>query len=421
VLAAEADAIPNLWDRALFLNKKKEHRLWQNAVSKYVTDTAIPTYSTVRGYGRPTTFELKVADLAAKFNIAIRGVNKSRHAKTCSTLKPVMQYGDKKADGNYETWQEWNISVDTESHFVINDLKTGATERVRFHYKETAVKDNNHYGRNIWILEKADKTKDMDTAGFFAAIHNPPEARRFVASSLMQKPRVSMGKNVTILKLERRGGSGYRRSDEDYVWRDAGKVDSFDDKATFYYVPLSGFTMQSSKGYTSGTELHEDVKCLPGLFSGNVYGVRKGDIEDIKKRPNWKNFEDHIAAQLNGKDVSKLLMSLVKSRLDSADILAYTNNKEILGSISDKSPYAILVNEFAKVGKFEGNYYNLERLFRRFAPKANLSPDALIIKYNAELSAVNRRYPLLTKLNSYRVYASDIAEYINLIDEKKGI
>ena len=419
VLAKEADAIPNLWDRAVFLAKKNNAPLWAAAVNKYATDTPLPTFG-VNRYGNLTKFEPTFKDLATNFNISIRGLSKARHSKTCTNLKAHMEYGDKKADGHYETWQTWHISVDDVSHFVINDLKTGASERVRFHYKETPVTDN-HYSRNIWILEKADKSKEMDTAGFFASIHNPPEARCFMASSLLQKPRVSMGKNVTILALERRGGSGYRRSDDDFVWRDAGKVDTFADTATHYYIPLSGFTMQSTKGYTSGSELYEDVKCLPGLFSGTIYGVRKGDIEDIKKRPNWKNFEDHIATLLNGKDTSKLLMGLVKSRLDNADILNYTSNKAIIELINVNSPYAHLVNLFVKVDKFTGNTYCLERLFRRFAPNANLSPDALVTKHNADLAMVNRRYPLLNKMNTYRVEASDIAEYINLIDEKKGI
>jgi hypothetical protein len=420
VLAAEANAITNLWDRALFLNKKKEHQLWNAAATKYATDTALPTFIKDRHYWRSASFEFKVTDLAAKFNIVIHGVNKSRHAKTCSTLKARLQYGDKNVNGTYETWNTWTFDVDANSHFVVNDSKTGATERVRYHYKETPTKDND-YSRNIWILSKADKTKDMDVAGFFAAIHNPPEDRRFQASSLMQKERTSMGKNVTILSLQRRGGSGYRRSDEDHVWRDAGKADSFDDKVTFYYVPLSGFTMQSAKGYTSGTELYEDVKSLPGLFNGTIYGVRKTDIEDIKKRKNWVNFEDHISTVLTSKDNSKLLMSLVKSRLDNAEILQYTNNKEIIDLINADSPYSKLVSEFIKVDKFNGNTYNIDRLFRRFAPKANLSPDVLVIKYNAELKVVNSRYPLLSKTSTYRITASDIAEYINLIDAKKGI
>lgn len=420
VLATEANAIPNLWDRALFLNKKKEHQLWSAAATKYALDTALPTFTKDRHYWRPASFEFKVEDLAVGFNIVIHGVSKSRHAKTCSTLKASLQYGDKNVNGSYETWHTWTFNVDPNSHFVINDLKTGASERVRFHYKEMPTKDDN-YSRNIWILSKADKTKDMDLAGFFAAIHNPPEDRRFVASSLMQKARTSMGKNVTILSLQRRGGSGYRRSDDDFVWRDAGKADSFDDKVTFYYVPLSGFTMQSAKGYTSGTELYEDVKALPGLFGGTIYGVRKTDIEDIKKRKNWVNFEDHISTVLTGKDNSKLLMSLVKARLDNADILQYTNNRDIIALINADSPYSKLVSEFIKVDKFNGNTYNIDRLFRRFAPNANLSPDAMVAKYNVELRTVNSRYPLLSKMNTYRVNASDIAEYINLIDEKKGI
>jgi hypothetical protein len=237
----------------------------------------------------------------------------------------------------------------------------------------------------------------------------------------MQKERTSLGKNVTILSLQKRGGSGYRRSDDDMVWRDAGKADSFDNKLTHYYVPLSGFTMQSAKGYTSGSELYEDVKCLPDLFKGTIYGVRKTDIDDIKKRKNWVNFEDHIASVLNGKDVSKVMMSLVKSRVDNSDIFQY-NNVSVLGLLENtNSPYAKIVTPFLKVEKFQGNSYNLERLFRRFAPSANLSPEALIVKYNKELKEVYCRYPLLSKLSTYRVEASDIAEYVNLIDAKKGI
>jgi hypothetical protein len=309
------------------------------------------------------------------------------------------------------------VPVDEASHFIINDLKTGAGERARYHYRETGC---DVYSRAIWILEKADKTKAMDTAAFFAAIQEPPTARRFAASTLKQRERENMGRNVSILKLERRGGGGYRRDEQDMVWRDAGDTSKFVDTETYYYVPLSGFTMLSAKGYTSGKELHEDVKSLPGLFGDEIYGVRKSDIEEIKKKPNWKNFEDHIADKLNGKDNSKLLMSLVRSGLDHADMFSY-NNFSILAEIDANSPYAKLVKVFEKVDKFQGNRYNIDRLFRKFAPSANLSPEALVIKYQAELNEVNRRYPLLSKLSTYRVEASDIAEYVNLIDAKKGI
>jgi hypothetical protein len=367
------------------------------------------------------TFEFKVEDLAANYNIQIRQLHQTRHNKAVSNGKSTTEYADnhaKNAAGHYITWQEWHIPVDDTCHFIINDLKTGAAERARYHYKETGC---DVYSRAIWILEKADKTKDMDLKSFFAAIQEPPLARRFAASTLKQRERENMGRNVSILKLERRGGGGYRRDEEDRVWRDAGDTSKFVATETYYYVPLSGFTMLSAKGYQSGKELYEDVKSLPGLFSGEIYGVRKSDIEEIKKKPNWKNFEDHIVEKLAAKDNSKLLMSLVKSCLSNADMLGFVDNRMVLDDIDANSPYAKLISVFVKVDKFTGNRYNIDRLFRKFAPSANLSPDALVTKYQKELDAVNTRYPLLTKLSTYRVEASDIAEYVNLIDAKKGI
>ena len=429
VLAKEADAIPNLWDRAVFLSKKKEHRLWATAVEEYAKTANLPTYDATNRYGaRCKVFEFKVEDLAKNWNIQIKKLSQSRGTRTISTGKADTEYADgraKDANGHYITWQVWNIGVDSTSHFLINDTKVGGAGRVGFHYREIGC---DVYTRNLWILEKFDKTKEMDTAAFFAAIHQPPNDRRFAVSTLKKADREGVAKNVTILKLEKRGGSGYRRSDDDMVWRDAGDTSKFPEKdmhgnpITYYYVPLSGFMMESAKGYGSGKELFEDVKALPGLFNGEIYGVRKKDIEDIKKRKNWVNFEDHITAVLNGKDVSKVLLSLVRSRLDNTDILNYTNNSSILSMLENAdSPYAKLVSQFVKVGKLEGNTYRVENLFRHFAPNANLNPNTLVTKYQQELNSVIRRYPLLNKLNTYRTEASDIAEYINLIDAKKGI
>jgi hypothetical protein len=418
VIAKDADAIENLWDRAVFLYKKKEHRLWTAAVAKYAQDTALSTYDD-KQYNRLKKFEFKVEDLASKYNIVIRQLHQVRHNKAVSTGKSTTEYADnhaKNAAGHYITWQEWHIPVDDTCHFIINDLKTGAGERARYHYKETGC---DVYSRAIWILEKADKTKAMDTEAFFAAIQEPPTARRFAASTLKQRERENMGRNVSILKLERRGSGGYRRDEQDMVWRDAGDTSKFVATETYYYVPLSGFTMLSAKGYTSGKELYEDVKSLHNLFNGEIYGVRKSDIEEIKKKPNWKNFEDHIAAKLNGKDVSKLLMSLVKANLDNRDI--FDLPKSALEQIDAGSPYAKMLLEFKGVDKFTGNQYNMKNLFRKFAPNANLSPDALTAKYQTQLNEVIRRYPLLSKLSTYRVEASDIAEYISLIDQSKGI
>jgi hypothetical protein len=363
-------------------------------------------------------FSFKVTDLASNYNIIIRGFNRNRGSNVCHNMKAETEYGDKNASGHYETWGAWNFRVDSDSHFIINDTKVGALERAKFHYRES---QQDVYQRNVYVIEPVDRTKPVKTAEFFAALHNPPAQRIINASALMEKERATAGmaKNVTIMRLEERNSGGYYRSKE-MVWRDAGKTDDFDANVTYYYIPLSGFQMQSSKGYTSGKELHDDVSSMPGLFKGTIYGVRKGDIEFIKTQKNWVNFEDYIETKLKAND-TKLLMGLVRKSLDSDDILKYNIQSIVKKITNPDSPYAKLVKEFVDATEFNGNASNITRLFRKFVPTANLSPDALIAKYQTELNNVNRRYPLLIQLNTYRTDASDIAEYINLIDASKGI
>lgn len=414
-LATEADAVTNLWERALFLAQRKNNSLWTAAVDSYATANPIATFDPKR-YGGTTTFSGKVEDLSQKFNILVRAFTKSRGHAACVSVSTKTDFGDKDANGNRPTFQYWSFHVDADSHFIINDGKTGATERAKYHYRNTKT---DIYSRTVYVLEKADKTKDMDLKAFFAAIHNPPEGRRLLASSLIAKPRAAgLGKNVTILKLERRGGRTNRRAEDDMVWRDAGKADSFDKNETYYYVPLTGFQMVSSKGYSDAKHFHGDVTALPGLFKGEIYGVRKNDLADIKLRKNWINLEDHITALLNGNIDTKLLMGVVKSRVEDYSILDF--NPTILSLIDDLSPYKKIVLEFKGIDKFRGSTYNLSSLFQKFAPTANFSPDALVLKYDKMFDEVARRYPLLSKLNTYRTDASDIAEYINLIDAKKG-
>ena len=423
VLAKEADAIPNLWDRAIYLVHKREHALWAAAVNKYVADTKLATVDTKSSphYIRPKTFNFKVADLVADYNIMIRGFSQSRHNSTLSNLKENREYSDtKRPDGHYDTWNAWHIAVSADSQFVINDTKVGATQRAKEHFRARKCPS---YNRNIYVIEAADRNKPVKTDELFAAMMNPPKDRIHLASTLDKQEReAGIGRNVSILKLEKRnqGGYSYRRRDEDMVWRDAGKFTDFDSTKTYYYMPLSGFNMESTKGYTSGKDFFEDITSLSNLFSGELYGVRKSDIATIKLQKNWINIEEHITKKLNASNVDSVLMSLVRSKLDNVDILNY-NSPKIIAEVDAKSPFAEFVNAFKGVDKFDRSMYNVERLFKNFAPNASLNPDALVAKYQVKLNEINRRYPLLTKLSTYRVNHQDIAEYINLIDAKKGI
>lgn len=418
VLAAEADAVENLWERAEFLYNKKDNSLWHASVREYALNTKLPTFD-AQGYMSKVRWKFKLDDLAANYNIQLRVFYRGRGSKTINTIKAGTEWSTvaNVTAGRHVTWPVWEIGVNTDTHFVINDLKTGAGERAKFHYRNT----DQTTSRTVFVIDAMDRTKAVDVDAFLALIQNPPKSNVFMASALLEKPREGgVAKNVSILVLERRGGRAYRRSDDDMVWRDAGKIESFDDTKTHYYVPLSGFSMESKKGYTSGKALYDDAVSMPSLFNGNIYGVRKKDIEAVKTQNNWKNFEDHIADVLNNKDNSQLLISLVKSQIDRADFLQY-NNDAILKLVSEHSQYAKLVSQLDKVEKFRGNIYNLRNLFQKFAPSANLSPDTLIAKYQKEVDAVAQRYPLLKSVSSHRVESAHVAEYINLIDSKKEV
>lgn len=415
-IATEADAIPNLWDRALHLQNKHRMGLWTAAVKKYVVDTKLSTFDDNR-YGGTMTFKLKVDDLAKKYNIALRGFNYAKHTKAFPNLKHDTHYSDSRnAQGHYDTFTYWGITVEKNVQFIVNDTNIGAVERAKYHYRETKP-DNS---TTVFVLEKVNKNKDMNVKAFLKAIANPPKDRIVQASTLQKKERADsgLGKNVTILALQERGSGGYYREKE-MVWRDAGKADSFDAATTYYYLPLSGFEVQSKAGMSNVKEFYNDLKeCgLTGLKT-TIYGVRKGDIEFIRTQKNWINIEDHIASVLSTPIDNKLVMSLVLQAVDNFNLLQYNSN--IVVHVENvNSPYTKLVMQFKGYDKIRYSEQSLKRLCNRYAPGVTFSPEAQVQKFVDECATINNRYPLLQYLRS--APNTDVAAYVNLIDTQKGV
>lgn len=421
-VAVEANAITNLWERALFLNKKKDSYLWSSAVLKYITDTKFQLFKNDRSYLRILSPKMKVEDLQKKFNIIVRAFSKSKGNVAATTVKPYREYADnnaRDANGHYITWESVEFSISNSSTFVFNDTKVGALERAKHHYREMhkAGKGENRT-EYVFVIEPFDRTKEVKKAAFLKAIFNPPTSQITVASALDQKERTqsSLGKNVTILKLEEKGYGGYYAQKE-LVWRDAGKADSFDAAVTHYYLPLSGFMFQSQHGYgNSVKELITDLnECgIRGLSFSTVYGVRKSDLEFIKTQANWINLETMIVDTL-GKVTAEQITQLVCSTIDKSPVRMYN-----MVTADDKSPWTAVATKFRGIPKVSFNKDRLSRLYRRYAPTVNIDFDTINTSIQAEVSAVEQRYPLLNSLVSTASLQA-VAEYINMIDTKKGI
>lgn len=416
-IATEADAITNTWEKAIFLNKKFDSHLWKNAVTKYVADTNFKYAGTTNSWNRVHIFQLDEAELKEKYNVLLRGFSKSRGYNACSNIKAKNHY-EPDASGINVMKQQHCISIGNEVRFVINDTKVGCTERAKYHVKNSKMVDGKDglHRVNMFVIEAFDKTKKVDVAGFKTLLANPPEAFFMQASSLLEKERAesTMGKNVTILHLTEKNYGSWGRNTKT-VWNDAGKADSFDKKATHYYIPLSGF---QALGKVSDVKLLKQHLDRSSVYSGTIYGVRKSDIEFIKTQKNWINIDEMILEKLAKLDVNNV-MGMVKHAIDFKEVYKYNASTKVT---NQDSPYVKLSKTFQDVESVDRNkQQSLEFLARAFDVNSNVSPAALIEKYTQEMEAVQNRYPMLKHATGYTVKIDELADYINIVDTTKGV
>lgn len=421
-LADGANKIANLWERAEWLQTKARQRLWEAAVIKYVTDTKLPVIDHTRLHGGYLTLvspKYTTDDLKNKFNISLRGfIFDANYTTSSLAARNKSDYGK-----NPVYWQEWVINVDSNTAFVLNDTKIGAVERAKHHYRVTKTLPRHC---NVYVVDAADKTQPVKFKEFMAELHDP--VHQLVASSLAKKERVTaQNKDVTILKMERKGEARYARGRmdaDDMVWRDAGKMSSFNPKITYYYMELSGYTLVSK--YKSTMSPHEIVMCmvesgLPAL-EVPVYGVRKTDIESVKAMKNWVNIEDHISKTLAALD-KKTIAGMALTYLDEYQFLQYN---DVLQGVKQDSPFHKLVSKFAGSKKINYIQRSMDRLCTTYAQAAK-DPKKFSQGVVKECEAVNQRYPLLAclqkGLHSHRNTdeCRAIIEYINVIDESKKV
>ena len=416
VFTKEADAITCAWSRSQFLHSKKRQPLWKSAVCEYANNTLFPLYENNEWNH---SFEIKamVSDLNA-MNIQVKNFVAERGVARCKNYEPKYGY-----DANQNRYEYFNIEVTKDSFFIVNDTNKGSFERAKHHFRNKEKK--NSYRESVYLLDSIDKTKPMNLVAFYTMLYNPPVEQRLVASKLDQKPRNNVGgngfgKNVTILQLEKRGGSSRQSSSQDMVWRAAGTLDTFDKTKKIYYVPMSGFVTQFKKLNTHyGISDLADILRRTGMpeFAINLYGVRKGDIEAIKKMSNWINIEDHIVTVLTGLN-TKIGMASVLDKLDTHQIFGY-NYQKVIDGVDAKSPAKIFLDSFVGLPKMSGIHW-LNRLMQYMNIQNKIDVDSVTAQYKHKLMEFSNRYPLINKFGSSTDEA-DVCEYVNLIDTVKGI
>ena len=416
VLATEADAIDNMWERSQFLYQKKRSALWKAAVFEYASTTNFPLYELKNDWNHSFDIKTLLSELS-QLNINIKCFGTERGIARCKNYNPHAGYDDQKR------YEYFNIAVDKDTFFVANDTKKGSFERAKHHFRNKD-KSKGSYRDTVYVLDRIDSTKPMDLVTFYAIMHNPPAKQRLVSSELLEKPRQAgsgngLGKNVNILQLEKRGGSSNRSASQDFVWRASGTLDTFDKTKKFYYVPLSGFIPQFDKlKYGSVNDLcHLLRRTELDELKVDLYGVRKGDIKSIKKMPNWINLEDHIFTTMNAM-TTKISMATVLERLDRHGIFDY-NYQTVVDGVDAKSPAKLFLDDFVGLPKLKGIHW-VTILSNKLGIISTVNVDDLVAQNKQKLKTFSMRYPLLEKFGSY-ANEGDVCEYINLVDTVKGV
>jgi hypothetical protein len=379
-IANSVNNIENAWDRAIALSDFQRNQTWVAAVSRYVSNN---NFALMEQYGythRLKTFEIPI-DYVTAYNIKLRSFGKSYGRSQLWTNAPRSTAAGIKY---------WQIPVNANSYFVVNDGKIGILQRSMNHFKSRDMVSM------VYVIDAIDPTLPINVDGFMQLLHNPPKIMK--ASELDEKPRKNRNKTklTSILLLTDQG------------WRSAGTLDN---SGTYYYLPLSGHKLVTKYIQMDPSSLPRLASDIKKLAQVDVYGVRKQDMQTIEGQSNWINLEDHIISVISDLP-DHYAINLMAELVDNKSYLQYNGKLDKL--IDKTSPYSVFINKY-KNAKGDASIGALQRLINHYSIKTDITTKLEEMK--AELANINCRYPLLEHLRIWLVEPTDIAQYINAIDK----
>ena len=410
LLVKEVDQIENPWQRALFLDNRYENSLWSAAVISYVNQTQFELYNpTALHWCRLKEFSITVDELAEKYNIALAGFSNQKRSHAATTLFPGVK--DPTAPGSSK---EWHIRVSNSVYFAENDTRVGAVERGKYHWRLNA-RDISTVISSVYIANPADRSRPMKFAEFMSRLMNPH--RQCKVSEWSQKRRATSDHKISVLKLEKGDPRSRRTAAGAYVWREMGDARSLPDTATYYYLPLSGFALVSSRTSMDPKRLCEHIlHCGIDFEVHEIYGVRKADLDWVKDQSNWINLEDHVAARLNNLDsraVRGMALSIYKIKNNTLSI-----TDKLLDKIVDpNSAFVLAARAFKEVKELSHHSHMVRDLVSRYA--AQVDPLKMAQDMATQVESSFARYPLIKFVTRFSGNEEAIADYINLIDRNR--
>ena len=402
----EMAILPNTWDKVQALHDKYQAPIWKSPIHAYVKSNPglpIKLHST---YLEFSNNDLVLKDIEKDFNISLQQITiyRGKQEKRNPSGRHSGYITNPVSGLNTPVYNDcYPLSFTSSTTFVINDIKAGIYERLKFNSEQ--------FKYSFYILSPKDKTKEMDLDNFFAFIKNPPESYKIKASTLTPKPKaVKVSKEyqpVSIVHL--------KLWDNRVSFSKAGSSNDYPSNKVFYYLPIKGFGLTQESKITNIVSFITALQHCgsPDISSSEIYGVRKGDLENIKLKSNWINLEEFIPGWL----------SVISKKDISAFAFAISGTSSVLKKDLDVpgSAYEKITKRFQYLS-YKGSFSlsSLEYLVKMFN-KGNYLKEAIQKKvelFNQAEKDVHSTYPLLKYLTSGEGYRDlpEVKKYITMQD-----
>lgn len=403
-LKQELDHIDNIWELAdKHKNYSSKSSLHNQLVSQYFADRGINSHHTL--------FFIKCSD-AVDNNIKLEGFRVSKSWRTTSVFNySTSAIKDHRSYDQGSVVNSYPVTAAPGTVVVINDTKTGAIERAKYHFR------NNGGASEVWVAQPIDKSVKFNEKKLLELFKYP--TRVVKASDLDAKPKKARApsdkqkyENVTVISLN------VTRPGWDSSWQTAGTLDTFDKNKTHYYVPLSGYEFNSQYGATvADPKEYINRAAHVASIPGKIFGIRKADLKTVKALSNWINVEDVVVESLNKLDEKQLLLRRA-AYYASCNGFVPAKIEQIQDRIAADSPMH-KIRKIIEAGINQTrSIYDLQRSYKTMSRLYNIDIcdiDDVDARADKLAKTIIDYYPLL----SDRWYCNNeyAAEYVNLVDK----
>lgn len=315
-------------------------------------------------------------------------------------------------------------NADSVVRVVYNDTKRGCITR---------IKNHDDFGKNdlVILAEKEGVENELVAESIKTHLQTmffniPVEIHK--ASDLNEHTTARTSIKTSILKLVSKE-KGYWDSKVYYTWTSA-TMDITDDSCERLYIPLSGYTVldDNDEKIHEWTTMYASLLGKLDIFEGvDIYGVRKGQINEVRELSHWKSAHVYLKEK-----VKELLdqydPTLIEYRNIDSKVFPVANCEYLVKNMSDKNSDIYKLAEkviAAESIEITGTKLtNLKQAAVNYGLLANENDlnTTTSTSANEELTKIFAEYELLDTISDsyYRVSPERLLRYINLVDNSKG-